>query len=55
MNTNASRLAIDLINGSEMLRQWVDDPAAVAADLDEAATADEKSWTEERKSVLLYG
>jgi len=49
------RLAIDLINGSEILRQWVDDPAAKATDLDEAATADEKSWTEERKSVLLYG
>ncbi len=49
------RLAIDLINGSEILRQWVDDPAAKITDLDEAATADEKSWTEERKSVLLYG
>ena len=49
------RLAIDLINGSEILRQWVDDPAAKVTDLDEAATADEKSWTEERKSVLLYG
>ncbi len=49
------RLAIDLINGSEILRQWVDDPAAKATDLDKAATADEKSWTEERKSVLLYG
>jgi hypothetical protein len=49
------RLAIDLINGSEILRQWVDDPAAKASDLDEAATADEQSWTEERKSVLLYG
>jgi uncharacterized protein YbbC (DUF1343 family) len=49
------RLAIDLINGSEILRQWVDDPAAKVTDLDKAATADEKSWTEERKSVLLYG
>jgi uncharacterized protein YbbC (DUF1343 family) len=51
----SDRLAIDLINGSEILRQWVDDSAAKVTDLDEAATADEKSWTEERKSVLLYG
>ena len=48
------RLAIDVINGSDLLRQWVDDPAAVAADLDRLALADEKSWSEERESVLLY-
>ena len=48
------RLAIDLINGSEILRQWVDDPAATAGDLDSMADADEKSWTEERRSMLLY-
>jgi uncharacterized protein YbbC (DUF1343 family) len=48
------RLAIDLINGSELLRQWVDDPAAVPADLDALAKLDENSWFEERESVLLY-
>jgi uncharacterized protein YbbC (DUF1343 family) len=48
------RLAIDLINGSELLRQWVDDPAAEPADLDTVAAADEKSWREEREDVLLY-
>ena len=48
------RLAIDLINGSELLRQWVDDPSAVPADLDALAKADENSWLEERESVLLY-
>ena len=48
------RLAIDVINGSDLLRQWVDDPAAVPADLDRLALADEKSWSEERESVLLY-
>jgi len=48
------RLAIDLINGSELLREWVDDPAAMPADLDTLAAADEKSWREERESVLLY-
>jgi uncharacterized protein YbbC (DUF1343 family) len=49
-----NRLAIDVINGDETLRQWVDDPAAVPADLDALAKADENSWQEERRSVLLY-
>jgi uncharacterized protein YbbC (DUF1343 family) len=48
------RLAIDLINGSELLRQWVDDPAATPDDLDALALADEKSWIEDRESVRLY-
>jgi uncharacterized protein YbbC (DUF1343 family) len=49
------RLAIDLINGSELLRQWVDDAEATPGDLDNAALADEKAWEEERSAVLLYG
>jgi uncharacterized protein YbbC (DUF1343 family) len=49
------RLAIDLINGSELLRQWVDDPAAEPGDLDALAAADEAAWREERASVLRYG
>jgi uncharacterized protein YbbC (DUF1343 family) len=48
------RLPFDLINGSELLRQWIDDPAAVPADLDALAQPDENSWVEERHSVLLY-
>lgn len=48
------RLAIDLINGGEALRKWVDDAAAEPGDLDALAAADEKAWLEERKSVLLY-
>jgi len=48
------RLAIDLINGGEALRRWVDDPAAKAGDLEALARRDEKSWLEERKEVLLY-
>ena len=48
------RLAIDLINGGELLRQWVDDPAATPADLEHLATAHEGAWLEERESVLLY-
>jgi uncharacterized protein YbbC (DUF1343 family) len=48
------RLAIDLINGSELLRRWVDDPAAAPADLDALATPDERAWREEREDLLLY-
>ena len=49
-----TRLAIDVINGGTLLRQWVDDPAARPGDLDAAARADEDAWREERKAVLLY-
>jgi uncharacterized protein YbbC (DUF1343 family) len=48
------RLAIDLINGGPLLREWVDDPAATAADLDRALVPDERAWDEERRGVLLY-
>jgi uncharacterized protein YbbC (DUF1343 family) len=48
------RLAIDLLNGSELLRQWVDDPAATPADLDGLAAPDEASWRSERDAFLLY-
>jgi uncharacterized protein YbbC (DUF1343 family) len=48
------RLAIDVINGSELLRQWVDDKSATPADLDALAQADEQAWREERRDVLIY-
>ena len=48
------RLAIDLINGSELLREWVDDRAATPADLEALAAPDEQAWLEEREAVLLY-
>jgi len=48
------RLAIDLINGSELLRLWVDDPAALPGDLDALTVSDEVSWLQEREPVLLY-
>ena len=49
-----NRLAIDLINGSELLRSWVDDPSATAADLEALARPDEESWKAERRPLLLY-
>ena len=48
------RLAIDLINGGELLRRWVDDPSAKIADLDALAAVDEKAWSDERRSRELY-
>jgi uncharacterized protein YbbC (DUF1343 family) len=48
------RLAIDLINGGERLRDWVDEPAATAADLDAIVQPEETAWREARKAVLLY-
>src|SRR5271170_1140756 len=48
------RLAIDVINGSELLRQWVDDPVATPADLDRLVIADESAWQRERQGSLLY-
>jgi len=49
-----TRLAIDVINGGSLLRQWVDDAAAKPGDLDAAARADEDAWRAEREAVLLY-
>lgn len=48
------RLAIDLINGGPLLREWVDNPDAAPADLENLAKLDERSWSEEREPFLLY-
>ena len=48
------RLAIDLINGSPLLREWVDDPAATPTALDALARPDEAAWLETRRPFLLY-
>ncbi len=48
------RLAIDVINGGQSLREWVDDPAAEPADLDAIAGADEAAWRETARPFLLY-
>jgi uncharacterized protein YbbC (DUF1343 family) len=48
------KLAFDVINGSELLREWVDDPTAKPADLDALVTPDEQSWDAERRAALIY-
>ncbi len=49
-----TRLAIDVINGSPLLREWVDDASATVADLEAAASKDERDWQQERAPFLIY-
>ena len=48
------RLAIDVINGSTLLREWVDDAHSLPEDLDKLATTDEQAWSDTRQEFLLY-
>jgi uncharacterized protein YbbC (DUF1343 family) len=48
------KLPIDVINGSPLLREWVDDAAATPGDLDALTEPDEASWLEERAPYLRY-
>jgi uncharacterized protein YbbC (DUF1343 family) len=47
------KLPIDVINGSPLLREWVDGDGS-PADLDTLAVPDEREWEEQRKAFLLY-
>ena len=48
------KLPIDVINGSQLLREWVDDPAAQPGELDAITISDEQAWGDERQPYLLY-
>ena len=48
------KLAIDVINGSPLLREWVDDPEAQPGDLDAITRPDEQAWAEEVHDHLIY-
>jgi uncharacterized protein YbbC (DUF1343 family) len=39
------KLAIDVINGSSLLREWVDDSTAMPGDMESLASRDEAAWT----------
>ena len=47
------KLPIDVINGSPLLREWVDGDST-AADLDRITIPDERAWEEQRRPYLLY-
>ncbi len=49
------KLAIDVINGGPLLREWVDDASATPQDLDALAVVDEGAWMSERSPFLRYG
>jgi uncharacterized protein YbbC (DUF1343 family) len=48
------RLPIDVINGGEWLRAWVDDPGAGPGELESRVRPDEAAWLAEREPLLLY-
>lgn len=48
------KLAIDVINGSSLLREWVDVRHTTPDDLDALVQVDEQSWLKERESILIY-
>ena len=48
------KLPIDVINGSPLLREWVDDAGTESGDLDALAEPDEEAWEAERERFLLY-
>lgn len=47
-------LAIDVINGGPILREWVDDAGAAPGDLDALALPDEAAWRAEIADLLIY-
>jgi hypothetical protein len=47
------KLAIDVINGSPLLREWMDDAASTPQDLDALAMSDEYAWLNEREALAL--
>lgn len=48
------KLAIDVINGGTMLKDWVDNPSTIANDLDGVVVPQERNWSEEREAFLIY-
>jgi hypothetical protein len=48
------KLPIDVINGSTLLREWVDDANAAPGDLDAITVPDERAWEATRAKHLLY-
>ncbi len=48
------RLAFDVINGGTALREWIENPSAIANDLEAIAAPDERAWGEMLGDYLLY-
>lgn len=48
------RLAIDLLTGGTVLREWVDDPEAQPGDLERRLLDDERRWIEDTLGLHIY-
>ena len=48
------RIPIDVIDGSDQLRKWVDNSNDTFSNLAKTLDEHEKAWAEERKEFLLY-
>lgn len=48
------RLAFDVINGGPALREWIDNPSAIANDLESITAPDERVWGQTLGDYLLY-
>ena len=48
------RLSIDLINGSPLLREWVDDISSTINDFEKINSKDENVWASEIEEILIY-
>ena len=53
-STGRKLVLVDVISGSPLLREWVDDPNAAPGDLDALTIPDERAWVEERMPFILY-
>ena len=48
------RLAFDVINGGEIVREWIENPAASIEDMEKILSADEMKWRESIEPILIY-
>ena len=48
------KLAFDVINGGPALREWIENLASDADDLDRLTAPDEQAWAETVKKHILY-
>jgi uncharacterized protein YbbC (DUF1343 family) len=48
------KLAIDVINGGPLLREWVDNPNSTPQELEALTIADEQAWEKQRAPYLRY-
>lgn len=48
------KLAFDVINGGPGLREWIDNPSAIANDLEAIAAPEERMWGQMLRDYLVY-